>query len=336
MAEFSGPFSGSDIATELQWSRMARRWGIDGVHADDTGSTALKVTGSGASTVDVAAGDAYVNGFYYSNDSNLSLAVSANGGGTARVDLVVLRCDQTANEVTAEYKIGGTVAPDLEQDEADVWEIPLAQCTVAAGSSVVTAANVVDKRYFTGKSAVVGLAAARRPSVKGMLLVEGNDIYLGDGSNWNWVGTAGSKDPDTYTPVWTSGSTTISWGSGSVNIGKYKVRGKRCDLTIQLQPTGNPAELTDPLQVSLPVACASTHRSLFTWNLTSDNGEGSAVGIGMTFPTESTTKIARLRYGTSSGNSSSSTPNSYSLFNNFPINIRAGDVLTIDGSYWTA
>lgn len=327
MAEFSGPFSGSDIATELQWSRMARRWGLDGVHADDTGSTALKVTGSGASTVTVAAGDAFVNGFYYSNDSNLSVGVSANGGGSARVDLVVLRCDQTANEVTAAYKVGGTVAPDLEQDEADVWEIPLAQCTVAAGSSVVTAGNVVDKRWFTGKPAVVGLTAARRPSVKGLLLVEGNDVYLGDGSTWNWVGTAGTNGSDTYTPVWTAGSTTISWGSGSKNVGRYRRVGpKHVWLGIELAPTGNPPAYDDPINVTLPLPCASGMRQLFDAHLDSGNGEGIRNGLAMTFPTVSTTKISRVRINDASGTTDS-------WLTNDPINFRSGDLITISGVY---
>lgn len=333
MAEFSAPYGSSQISTELQWSRMARRWGVDGVHADDTGSSALKVTGNGTANVSVALGDAFVNGFYYSNDAALPVAVTPNGGGTARVDLVVLRSDQVANQTTAQYKVGGVSAPSLTQVEDGVWEIPLAQCIVAAGSSVVTAINTLDKRWFTSKGSVVGLAGARRPSVKGLLLTEGNEIYLGDGTNWNWVGTAGSKSPDTYTPTWSAGTTPINWGSGSQSVGLYSVTGKRVHLTIQLAPTGNPPPYDDPIMVSLPpgLPCTGAFRSLFNWNFTSANGEGSGVGVGFTYPTESTTKIARLRYGVSDDDF----PNSFSLLTNAPFNIRSGDILTIDGSYWT-
>jgi hypothetical protein len=78
-------------------------------------------------------------------------------------------------------------------------------------------------------------------------------------------------------------------------------------------------------------------RSLFTWNFTSANSEGSAVGVGMTFPTtDGTNKIARLRYGVSTGVSVSSAVNSINLLTNQPFNIRTDDVLTIDGSYWLA
>lgn len=150
MAEFSAPFDGSPIATQSQWSRMARRWGLDGVHAADPADTALKVTGAGTGVVTLQVGEAFVNGFYYLNDAVKSVDVVANAGTVARVDMVVLRASMSAKTVRAIYKTGGTSAPTLAADENGDYEIPLAQCTVAAGSSVVTAVNVVDRRWFTG------------------------------------------------------------------------------------------------------------------------------------------------------------------------------------------
>jgi hypothetical protein len=335
MAEFSAPFDGSSIATELQWSRMARRWGLDGVHTEDPTTTVLKVTASGTTTVAVGVGMAFVNGFFYHLDATKNLAVPANAGGVARVDLVVLRADQAANSVTAVYKTGGATAPVLTQDETGVWEIPLAQCTVAAASTVVTAANVVDRRYFTGRGVLPSVTGGRPPSAKHTLLIEGTDLYVGDGADWKWLSSVGIKD-FTYAPSWSANGTAINFGWASVNIGRVQVIGKRVDLTIQLEPTGNPAAIDSPLQVSLPPGLPATgaHRSLFIWNFTSGNSEGSAVGVGMVFPTESTSKIGRLRYPVANGNISTSTPNSFSLTNNTPFNIRSGDVLTIDGSYW--
>jgi hypothetical protein len=335
MAEFSAPFDGSSIATELQWSRMARRWGLDGVHTSDPTSTSLKVTASGTSTVAVAAGMAFVNGFFYNLDATKNLSVPANATGAARVDLVVLRADQAANSVTSVYKTGGTTPPPLTQVEDGVWEIPIAQCTVAAGASVVTAANVVDKRYLTGRGVLPSVPGARPPSVKQQLLIDGTDLYVGDGADWQWLAAVGVKD-FTFTPVWSANGTVINFGSTSKNIGRVQVVNKRVDVTWHLEPSGNPVGIDAPLQVSLPpgLPCTSNHRSLFNWNFTSGNGEGSCVGVAMTFPTESTTKIARLRYPVSNGSATTAIPNSYSLFNNTPFNIRSLDVLTIDGSYW--
>jgi hypothetical protein len=88
--------------------------------------------------------------------------------------------------------------------------------------------------------------------------------------------------------------------------------------------------------VSLPpgLPCTTKHRSLFVWNFSSGNGEGSAVGVAWTGPTESTSKIARFRYSMTNGSSINDIPNSYSLTNNTPFNIRSLDNLTVDGSYW--
>ncbi|MFG2970915.1 hypothetical protein ACGFZS_47365 [Streptomyces sp. NPDC048288] len=335
MTEFSAPFDGSSISTELQWSRMARRWGSDGAHTEDPATTVLKVTGSGTTTVSVAPGMAFVNGFFYHLDAAKTLAVPANAGGAARVDMVVLRADQSANSVTAVYKTGGTTAPPLTQDETGVWEIPLAQCTVAAASTVVLAANVVDRRYFTSRGVLPALSSNRPPSAKNTLLVDETGLYVGDGANWNWLTSVGVKD-FTFTPTWYADTNIVTWGGGSVNIGRAQVVNKRVDFTIELQPTGNPAGIDAPLQVSLPpgLPCTSGHRSLFVWNFSSGNGEGSAVGVAMCFPTESTSKIARFRYSMTNGSTTSDRPNSFSLTNNTPFNIRSGDVFTVDGSYW--
>ncbi|MGW3153998.1 hypothetical protein [Streptomyces sp. NPDC001089] len=339
MAITSYPFSTSLLQTEAQYALTASRWGNDGVHTDDLTSTALKVTASGTSSVSIAAGSAFVNGATFENDSAYSLAVTSNSGGSsARKDLVVLRYDASADAILPAYKTGGTNPPGLTNSPGTgVVEIPLAEVTVAAGASVVASGAVVDRRWGVGRPVAYGTPGSRRPSRRGQLLVEGNDIYLGDGVTWNYVATAGAPAWNTYTPVWNAGSTTINWGSGSTNLGRYKVSGKTCEVKIQLQPTGNPPAYDDPIQVTLPSAAQGLMREVnFNVVFTSGNGEGSANGTAMTFPTESTAKIARIRFPLSSG--ASGTPgaevvNTVNMLTNEPFNIRSGDVLTISGTY---
>jgi hypothetical protein len=334
----SFPFSSSPLSTEAQYALTASRWGNDGVHTDDLTSTALKVTANGTSSVSIAAGSGFVNGATVINDGPYSLPVVSNSGGTsARKDLVVLRYDASADAITPVYKTGAASAPALTNSpETGVVEIPLAECTVAAGASVVVSSAVVDRRWGVGRPVAYGMPGARRPSRRGQVLVEGNDLYLGDGTAWNYVGTAGPQSWSTYTPVWSAGSTTVNWGSGSQNTGRYKLFGKTCHLTIQVIPGGNPPGYEDPLQVSLPFACHNSIRQLFTVTFTSSNGEGSGVGLAMTYPSESTTKISRIRFPVSSGSSGSpgaEVINSVNMLTNEPFNIRDGDVLTISGTY---
>lgn len=337
MAEFSAPFDESPIATQSQWSRMARRWGLDGVHASDPASTALKVTGNGTGNVTLGIGEAFVNGFYYKNDATKSIPITANAGSVARVDTVLLRASMSAKTIRVFYQTGGTSPPTLASDEDGIYEIPLAQCTVAAGSSVVTAVNVLDRRWFTGRGIAPGIPGARRPSVKGQLLVEGTSLYVGDGAGWKWLAAPGIEE-GTYTPQWSSGNTNFHWGTNAVNLGRYTVRGNRVDLVIHVIPTANPPAFDEPMMVALPPGypAASAHRCILNWAYTSNNDEGGGIGSAVIYPTSSLTKIARLRYAMSNSLSSTAAPNAFSVYTNKPWNIRTGDILTIDGSYWTA
>jgi hypothetical protein len=113
MTETSFPFASSSIATEDQWSSMMRMAQVDGVFATDPSGTDLLVTGSNASTVAVAAGEAWVQGTYYANSASLNVPVPTNsGGGAARKDLIVLRRDPAGDVVSVKYKTGSTSGQD--------------------------------------------------------------------------------------------------------------------------------------------------------------------------------------------------------------------------------
>lgn len=192
MTQTSFPFGSSDIATEDQWSSMFRMTQLDGVLATDPTGTNLRVTGSNASTVAVAAGEAWVQGTYYSNSASLNVPVPTNsGGGSARKDLVILRRDPSADTITVQYKTGGASFPTLTQTLNGTWEIPLAQVTVAAGASVVATAGVVDQRWFLGRPVALSNTGARPPATKGQLIVEDKNVYLGNGVGFDLLGTAG-------------------------------------------------------------------------------------------------------------------------------------------------
>jgi hypothetical protein len=192
MTETSYPFASSSIATEDQWSAMMRMAQVDGVFATDPSATDLLITGSNASTVAVAAGEAWVQGTYYANSASLNVNVPTNsGGGAARKDLIVLRRDPAGDVVSVKYKTGSTSFPSLTQTLNGTWEIPLAQITVAAGASVVAPAGVVDQRWFAGRPAALSNPNGRRPPVKGQLIVEGKTVLLGNGTSWDTLAVAG-------------------------------------------------------------------------------------------------------------------------------------------------
>lgn len=189
MAEESYPFGTSQVATELQWSRMARNFQVDGVVADDPTGTSLKVTANGTAQVTVAAGEGFVNGFYYRNSSDKLITVTNNASGATRLDRIVLRASMTGDIVSAVHSPGGTSAPALTQNRDDIYEIPLAQFSVANGGAAVLASSVVDQRYFVGKPARPSNGANGRPApLRGQFLVEGTAtapiVLVGSGTSW--------------------------------------------------------------------------------------------------------------------------------------------------------
>jgi hypothetical protein len=339
VAQSSFPFGSSPIATEDQWSSYFRMFQVDGIFATSENDTDLKITASNASTISVAPGEAVLQGTYYRNDAALNVNVPTNSGnGSARNDLVVLRRDPSADATTVQYKTGGTSFPSLTQTLNGVWEIPLARVTVAAGASVVPPSGVTDVRWFVGRPAVFGSSVYRRPPVRGQIHIDnGTDLYLGDGTNWNYLGTAEPLAAKTYTPVWSAGSTTINWGTGSKNVGRYKrLSGNLYWVKIQIipGPADNPPAYDDPIQVTLPFPAQGATREMFHVAMTSANGEASAIGEAVVFPTESPSKISRIRFPLADGGQFGvSHPEVTNWQTNYPINFRNGDCMTISGVY---
>lgn len=107
----------------------------------------LKVTASGLN-LSVGIGRAWIKGHYYNNTTVYSLPAVVPPTGGSRIDLVVLRFDNTvtARTITIEYKQGtaatSPVAPTLTRTDT-VYELCLAKIAVDAGASTV---SVTDTR----------------------------------------------------------------------------------------------------------------------------------------------------------------------------------------------
>lgn len=93
-------------------------------------------------------GRARILGRYYSqpNTDGYELPISSNTTGSARIDRVVLRLDiGTTYQISARVIEGTTSAPTLTRSST-VWEISLAQITVASGAATITDSVIIDER----------------------------------------------------------------------------------------------------------------------------------------------------------------------------------------------
>ncbi len=122
----------------------------NGVWAEDL--DALKVTGHGGEMKSIiATGKAFINGYYYENDTPLEMVHAAAHSSLDRIDRVVLRLDVSeANRYLKAFVITGTpgspaVAPVVTR-EGQVYEISLAQVLIPAGQSFIETANITDER----------------------------------------------------------------------------------------------------------------------------------------------------------------------------------------------
>lgn len=149
MAVNAYPWETQDT-TETQYQRILRETQDPGV-VDAIGGSSLACTIPGGSMrVNVA------NGYFWSRGLVLEVTggtefVTLDAGGTsARADLIVARFDATNNAGTLAVKKGTSTALPALTDTTNLWEEPLASVSVGAGVTTLSAANLTDRRSFTG------------------------------------------------------------------------------------------------------------------------------------------------------------------------------------------
>ncbi|MFG1602841.1 hypothetical protein [Actinoplanes sp. NPDC049265] len=158
MAISAYPFDGQDT-TETQYSQLFRELQDTGV-ADSIGGPAFLVaaTGNGLA-LSIQPGLAIVRGHAVASTAVETLTLSG-AGSAARQDRIVLRLDPTANTITPAILTGPNIG--LTQTDTGVYELSLALINVAANSTTLNSANVVDERRYVG-SRVGSWTTAQRP-----------------------------------------------------------------------------------------------------------------------------------------------------------------------------
>ena len=117
----------------------------NGVFLHET--NALKVLPYSGRQVAIQVGNAFINGYAYSNTTVLYKTLDAAAAN--RIDRIALRLDMTERNITLIVKKGTSatspVAPALIRT-ADIWELGLADVNMAAGITTITASHITDLR----------------------------------------------------------------------------------------------------------------------------------------------------------------------------------------------
>jgi microcystin-dependent protein len=105
-------------------------------------------------TVQVGLGRGYIAGYSFDvSDSPESVSIAA-ASSSSRIDTVVARLSVTANKNITLAVVQGTpaaspTAPTLTQN-AETYEMPLADIYVASGATSINSGNITDRRYDIG------------------------------------------------------------------------------------------------------------------------------------------------------------------------------------------
>jgi hypothetical protein len=121
-------------------------------------SNGLQVIAGSGMNIIIRAGKAWINGYFYVNDSELILPLSTADGVLRRNDRIVLRWDLVDRAIYALIKSSAPASnptpPPLQRD-ADAYEICLADVLVNPGTTAISQASITDRRWNTDLCGVV-------------------------------------------------------------------------------------------------------------------------------------------------------------------------------------
>lgn len=121
-------------------------------------SSNLQVVAGEGMTVTVKAGKAWINGYFYMNTADLTVALATADGVLNRIDRIVVRWDFTNRLISVAVKSStasaSPSAPALQRD-ADIYELCLADVTVGAGATSITGGYITDQRLNSTLCGVV-------------------------------------------------------------------------------------------------------------------------------------------------------------------------------------
>lgn len=100
-------------------------------------------------SVRVLSGQGWINGYWYENDDELSLAIDVADGVLNRIDIIVLRWDNSERVIRLAVEKGTSAtnpSAPIIQRSADFYELKLANVYVKAGATKITQADITDTR----------------------------------------------------------------------------------------------------------------------------------------------------------------------------------------------
>jgi hypothetical protein len=259
--ETAKPFDATPIATALEFRKRNRPATSGDIVDAAYGSSALQVTASGGTSINIADGRAIVQGALYElTGGPLNKTVSANGGGSNRTDWAVLTYDDSHDPGVYARVLEGTA---LTQNESGTWDMPLASWQKTPAGSII---NLVDWRPWRGSDVRPCTSTARpRNPGRGQLAyeVDTNRVIRWNGSAWGVIheDTGDIALSTTFPAVWESRD-PHQWARRRSGLVTVELNYRRIGSTLFTEPsdasegsqlTTLPAGLRPPRELHAPV-----------------------------------------------------------------------------------
>ena len=213
MAEVSYPTTGGGAVTDARYEQLIGTVMPSGLIGTPALSDLVYADSSGRQVKVQPSRAAMVRGFRWESDgAGIVRSVAANTSGNPRIDLAVLRLNR--NDFTVTFQIlqgtaaASPVAPALTQNTGatGVWELPLAQITVANNASTLAAGNVKPVAWYIGNTPLVGTSLAFPPVTPGssFTTTDTGKKYDTVGSTWHLTGENGARVSGGAATGWTA------------------------------------------------------------------------------------------------------------------------------------
>ena len=115
-------------------------------------NNSLEVSSNNNMTVNVASGNANINGYSYTNTDALTLNIADADSELGRIDSVILRLNLSDRQITAMILQGSYATtpgqPSIVRS-GNIYDLRLANISVPAGSTRITSSMITDTRFGT-------------------------------------------------------------------------------------------------------------------------------------------------------------------------------------------
>ncbi|AEY64837.1 hypothetical protein [Clostridium sp. BNL1100] len=118
----------------------------------------LAVTASGGMNISVAAGKAWINGYYYENTGVFNISIDAADGVLKRIDRIVLRLDHLNRQIVLSVLKGtpsSTPTASLLTRTSDIYELGIADILINNGDIGINQAHITDLRFNAALCGIV-------------------------------------------------------------------------------------------------------------------------------------------------------------------------------------